>query len=141
MIEYTEDPKDQYLEIRVKGTVDKSDMERVQQLLAPRLEQWENIHMLKVVKDFDGMTMEAVWEDLKLALNNIGHLSHIKKCAVVVDQDWMEKVGRVFSQLMKGEVEFFDEDEVEEARTWLRPDVRSKSASKRSSSSEMSASH
>jgi hypothetical protein len=104
--------------VRLAGKVDKEDYE---QTLIPAvnamIEAHGKVRLLYVLDDdFDGYSLGAMWQDTKLGMGNFREWERI---AVVTDADWLEKAVQAFGWVMPGEVRAYDDDDLEEARTWV----------------------
>ena len=69
-----------------------------------------------VIRDFDGMTGGALWQDLKLGVE---HLHAWKRIALVTDIDWMSYLTSLFGWMTPGETKTFPLDREREAITWV----------------------
>src|ERR1700679_3101688 len=69
---------------------------------------------------FEGREPRAWLEDAKTGLE-LGFLKHSawKRSAIVSDADWVKKAFRMFAWMTPGEVEVFDLDQEDEARSWV----------------------
>jgi hypothetical protein len=66
--------------------------------------------------DFDSFSLQAAWAQTRALA---GHRKGWSKVAVVSDADWLEHGGKAFDWLMSGDLRVFDDDDLDEARTWL----------------------
>ena len=80
------------------------------------LDRGEELRVLLVFAQWDGMSGGALWEDLKLGVE---HLTRWKKIALVTDVDWMVDVTRFFGWMTPGELKHFPTTEREEALAWV----------------------
>ncbi len=118
MIEQLTDLPDRILGLKASGEVTADDYKQV---LVPALEeklsQHRKVRLLYVIGDgFKGYTSGAAWEDAKVGMK---HLTAFERVAVVTDVDWIENMVKAFGFVMPGEVRVFDDDDLEEARTWI----------------------
>jgi hypothetical protein len=74
------------------------------------------VRFLIVMRDFDGMTGGALWEDLKVG---VGHLQAWKKTALVTDIAWMAHLTGLFGWMTPGETRTFPLSEQQNAVSWL----------------------
>jgi SpoIIAA-like len=76
--------------------------------------------VLFVLTDFDGLELDATFEDLKTGLGvEFAHRKDWKRLAVVTDVDWVASAMRMFAWAMPGELKVFDDlDELDEAKAW-----------------------
>lgn len=119
MIIYKEDAERNYIEIRVSGQVTKEDFLETLEKIKPRMMHWKNIRILEIVENLDGIDGEALLQDIRFAMKNIGLLKHFEKAAVVADEKWLRALTRAADPLMRAEVRAYTPEQVEEARAWL----------------------
>lgn len=119
MILYTEDAERNYIEIKVSGQVTKEEFLETLEKIKPRMMHWQNIRILEVVENLEGVDGEAFIQDIRFAMKNIGLFRHFEKCAVVADEKWLRALTRAADPLMRAEVRAYRPDQIEEARAWL----------------------
>ena len=68
-----------------------------------------------VIREFDGVSAGAMWEDLKMGVE---HFAGWRRIALVTDVDWMRHMTTMFGWMMPGEVKHFALDEQESAVAW-----------------------
>ena len=73
------------------------------------------VRFLIVMRDFDGMSGGAVWQDLKVGFE---HLRAWKRIALVTDITWMRDMTSMFGWMTPGEVKTFRLAELDEAASW-----------------------
>jgi len=64
--------------------------------------------------EFDGWDLRAAWDDLKLGLK---HNREFSKVAIYGNKKWQERIAKVGSWFISGEVKFFEDSN--EALEWL----------------------
>ena len=74
------------------------------------------IRFLMVMRDFDGISGGAVWQDLKVGFE---HLRGWKRIALVTDIGWMRHATDLFGWMTPGETKTFALDEHDQAIRWL----------------------
>ncbi|MFF7442723.1 STAS/SEC14 domain-containing protein [Streptomyces sp. NPDC008122] len=74
------------------------------------------VRFLLVVRDFDGMSGGALWEDLKVGIE---HLRAWKRVALVTDIEWMTHVTSLFGWMTPGETKSFPLAARDEALAWV----------------------
>lgn len=62
------------------------------------------VRFLIVMRDFDGFTASALWQDLKVGVE---HLTSWKRIALVTDIDWMTHLTSLFGWMTPGDVKTF----------------------------------
>ena len=74
------------------------------------------IRFLLVMKDFDGMSGGALWQDLKMGFE---HLKSWKRIALVTDIPWVTHLTALFGWMTPGETRTFPMAERDAALTWV----------------------
>ena len=74
------------------------------------------VRFVIVMRDFDGMSGGAVWQDLKVGIE---HLRSWKRIALVTDISWMEHITALFGWMTPGEVRHFPLAQRNEAIAWV----------------------
>ena len=98
------------------GKIDAADYRDV---ILPALEQAArtgDIRFLIVMRDFDGISGGAVWQDLKIGIE---HLRSWKRIALVTDIDWMSHLADLFGWMTPGETRTFPLEEQDQATRWV----------------------
>ncbi len=88
-------------------------------VILPALEeaaQTGDVRFLIVMRDFDGMTGGAIWQDLKVGID---HLRAWKRTALVTDIEWMTSLTHLFGWMTPGETRTFSLDQRDQAVKWL----------------------
>jgi len=75
-----------------------------------------DIRFLIVMRDFDGMSGGALWQDLKVGVE---HLRSWKRIALVTDIGWMTHATDLFGWMTPGETKTFPLAERDEAIHWV----------------------
>jgi len=73
------------------------------------------VRFVIVMRDFDGMSGGAVWQDLKVGFE---HLRSWKRVALVTDIAWMRDLTSLFGWMTPGEVKTFSLAQQDEAIAW-----------------------
>lgn len=79
------------------------------------VDRGEELRLVLVFEQWDGMSANALWEDLKLGVE---HLTRWNKIALVTDVDWMVNVTRLFGWMTPGELKHFPLASREDAVAW-----------------------
>ena len=95
--------------------------EEMQRLVIPQVEaallEHERIKALVVLQpDFEGLSLEAAWDDTNLGLR---HWDGFERLAVVTDLGWVRQATRALALLLPYPVQQFNLSNVEGARRWL----------------------
>ena len=75
-----------------------------------------DLRFLIVMRDFDGITGGAVWQDLKVGFE---HLHSWKRIALVTDISWMSHLTDLFGWMTPGETKTFSVGEKDLAIEWV----------------------
>jgi len=73
------------------------------------------VRFLIVMRDFDGMSGGALWQDLKVGIE---HLRAWKRIALVTDIEWMRRLTDLFGWMTPGETKTFPLTQLDEAAAW-----------------------
>jgi SpoIIAA-like len=88
-------------------------------VVMPALEQAAkagDVRFIIVMRDFDGMTGGALWQDLKMGVE---HLRSWKRIALVTDIGWMTHATELFGWMTPGETKTFPLDQQDQAIQWV----------------------
>jgi SpoIIAA-like len=88
-------------------------------VVLPALEQATktgDVRFVIVMRDFDGMSGGAIWQDLKMGIE---HLRSWKRIALVTDINWMTHATDLFGWMTPGETKTFALDQEEQAIQWV----------------------
>tara|TARA_R110002020_G_scaffold108200_1_gene250832 strand:+ start:78 stop:449 length:372 start_codon:yes stop_codon:yes gene_type:complete len=117
MIKFIPFKSDRVVGIRFDGKIDGSELATALVPLKARLERHDNIRLYLEINDFEGMTAEAFFKDVKFSLSNA---RQIEKEAVVTDQTWLKNSAAVIGAVFPGvDVKTFTMAENEAARQWI----------------------
>ena len=75
-----------------------------------------DVRFLIVMRDFDGITGGAMWQDLKMGIE---HLRSWKRIALVTDISWMSHLTDLFGWMTPGETRTFPLDQKDQAIQWV----------------------
>lgn len=116
MLTYREDADLGTAEVVIDGRVSRQEFERVAGRLEALIERHGKVRVLEFIKDFEGMDVDAFWEDIKFTLR---HLNDFSRCAIVTDKNWINLWSELIQPFIRCEVEHFEPHEIEAARAWL----------------------
>ena len=88
-------------------------------IVLPALEQAASagdIRFMLVMRDFDGMSGGAIWQDLKMGIE---HLRSWKRIALVTDIGWMTHATELFGWMTPGQTKTFPLNQQIEATEWV----------------------
>ena len=81
-----------------------------------RAAQTGEVRFVIVIRDFQGMSGGAVWQDLKMGIE---HLRAWKRIALVTDIEWMTRLTDLFGWMTPGETKTFPLAQRDEAVKWV----------------------
>ena len=116
MLEPIADLPEGVIGFTVTGTLEAEDYRDV---LLPALEQAAahgGIRILIEMPEFEGFSPGAIWQDLKMGVEN---WSKWQRMALVTDVDWMRHGVEWFGWMTPGEVKHFPIAERDAAIAWL----------------------
>jgi hypothetical protein len=73
------------------------------------------VRIVIVIPSFDGLSAEAMWEDLKMGVSK---LRVWKRIALVTDVEWMRQMTSMFGWMTPGDVKHFPLAERDAAIAW-----------------------
>jgi SpoIIAA-like len=76
-----------------------------------------DVRCVIVIRDFDGLTGGALWQDLKMGVE---YLHGWKKIALVTDIGWMSHAADLFGWMTPGETKTYSLDRRDEAIAWVQ---------------------
>jgi len=109
--------RDNIYRLELQGTLRKLDLEQVQERLAREMGLLGGVKLLFVLNGFDGWEPHANWNDLSFYVKNG---DRIERIAIVGPERWRgETLMFAGADLRRAPVEFFREEALATARTWL----------------------
>lgn len=120
MVERMDDVPAGVIGLRASGKLTKEDYTEV---LEPALKEAMGSGEARVVfvlTDFDGLDLDAAFEDIKTGLGvEFARRKEWKRLTLVTDIDWVARAMRMFAWAMPGELAVYDDlDKLEEAKSW-----------------------
>jgi hypothetical protein len=110
-------PNDQsdVIEVQVADKVTAQDLKLFEEYFNHKKEVHDKVNLLMVVNEI-GYTPQGLFEDIKF---DTRHWNDFNKIAVVSDKKWLELSTKVANALPSVEVEHFNLDEKDQAKSWL----------------------
>jgi SpoIIAA-like len=116
MIEELSDMPPGVIGFEVAGKLQAEDYRDTVLPALERAAETGEVRFLIVMRDFDGMSGGAVWQDLKVGVE---HLRAWKRIALVTDISWMHHLTDLFGWMTPGQTKTFPVSEIEEAIAWV----------------------
>lgn len=117
MLEFIKFDAPHVIGLRIDGRIEKSDILEAIEAVKPMMADHDAIHIYVEMESFDGVSLEAMWEDLCFALPNLGHF---KRKAVVSSEDWVETATAIGDRLFPNiKVRCFTPEEKDAAIKWI----------------------
>ena len=118
MLEIIDIGAENVLACRMDGKIELDDIERVKTRVAEILAHHDKVRVYVEMESFDGISFQALWEDLKLGFHNLKSFSHK---AVVSDKKWVANIAKVADKLFGSiELKHFTPEERDDALAWIK---------------------
>jgi hypothetical protein len=118
MIELIETGSTKAIGIRISGKIEKADMEKMIKQAEVKFAQNEKLGIYVELESFEGISFEALIQDLKFALPNI---KRFHKKAVVSRREWLGKIAEISDRVLPGiEIRHFPLAQKEDAMEWVK---------------------
>ncbi len=106
-----------FLSLKAQGKLTHADYEVITPMIDSAL---EGVKSPKINAFIDGTELEgwearAMWDDFKIGLK---HGSEFEKVAIYGNKKWQERLSKIGSWFISGQVRFFEDDK--EALSWLK---------------------
>ena len=103
--------------INIDGKISTEDIETITSQVEEQLKSYPKLRAYVEVKQLGGISLEALFKDLKFAFK---HINHFEKKAVVCDPSWLTQFATLSSKLFPMiEVKCFSWSEQDQARDWV----------------------
>ncbi|WP_416306424.1 STAS/SEC14 domain-containing protein [Neptunicella sp. SCSIO 80796] len=105
-----------FLFLKASGKLTHDDYQIITPMLESALESVKqpSVNVLIDGTELQGWEMRAAWDDLKLGLK---HGNEFNKVAIFGDKDWQERIAKIGSWFISGEVKYFHDAAA--ALSWL----------------------
>jgi hypothetical protein len=105
-----------FLSLKAIGKLTHGDYQMITPLIDSALEGVKDpkINVIVDGTELEGWEPRAAWDDFKLGLK---HGREFEKIAIVGNKKWQERIAKVGSWFISGEVKYFESDS--EALSWL----------------------
>ncbi|HEY6472702.1 MAG TPA: STAS/SEC14 domain-containing protein [Acidimicrobiales bacterium] len=116
MIKELSDLPDGVTGFEIAGKVRAEDYRDVVLPAVERAAAAGEVRFLIVIREFDGMSGGALWEDLKVGME---HFRSFKRIGVITDVGWVHHLTGLFGWMTPGETKTFSLAERDEAIAWV----------------------
>ncbi len=116
MIRVLNDMPDGVIGFEASGRLEADDYRTVILPALARAAESGEVRFLIVMRDFQGMSGGALWQDLKIGVE---HLRAWKRIALVTDIEWMHHLTDLFGWMTPGETKTFSLANRDEAVSWV----------------------
>lgn len=106
-----------FVRIIVSERLTNEDYERLHPELDAEIERHGEVRLVWDMRDFEGWTPGALWEDAKLDLR---HNSDVSRLAMIGETRWQEWMARLTKPFDHAQVHYFDAADRETAYEWIR---------------------
>lgn len=109
------------LAYHVEGKVEREDVDRVFAEMDRKLASDEKLRVYAEVESMTGVSLDALWQDVRLGIQRWSALSRIDRAALVTDLGWLRRATIWEDRLLRGiHLRTFPLAERDEARAWVR---------------------
>lgn len=117
MIYVMESQTDSTIEIEMNGKMTKANFEKLAPAIKSKIDKYNKVNAIITVNQARGMTIGGFIEELKLGLK---FLRDFEKIAIIGNREMLQKIVEAEAKILKLNMKYFDENNVEKARQWLR---------------------
>ena len=119
MIEIYPSP-DHVAAFRISGRLTGADYETVSTDVKARLARHQRLGILVDLTDFEDITPEAAWKDIRFSLSLIGDLRRFPREAVISDKQWVRTLAKIADPLLPHvTIRVFGSAERDAALAWV----------------------
>ena len=117
MLTMMEQSTESCLGIKVSGTLEAGEHEKVKPVLSNAIKAHGTVNLVIYIEDFEGYSdADALRQDVQMALDEY---RDVAKVAIVGTEDWQAWVAKIIDPLTLGTDErFFEPDQMDDAWTW-----------------------
>lgn len=109
--------QEQEIWMKINGQVSVADYDKLQSLILSSLAEYNDCQILIILNNFKGWSKDDKWDEILFMQE---HQDKVQKIAIVGDEKWKDEVfmftGKPFR---KTEIEFFPENQLNQAKQWL----------------------
>ena len=109
--------KGNLVRVEVSGQLTQDDYDALVPSWRATIARHGTMRMLFVMRDFEGWTPQAAWEDFRFDLK---HHQQVERIAMVGEKQWQHWMTKIASWFVDPEVRYFDATQENEAESWVR---------------------
>ena len=117
MVEILEENKGNIVATKATGKLTAADYRKLLPLLNEKEKEFLKIRWYFEMNHFEGWAPKAGWEDLKF---DVKHADQMEKIAMVGGKKWEELLTNLMKPFTTAEVKFYDLEQKEQAKEWIR---------------------
>lgn len=110
------EPEPRVIRAAVAGQLEEHDYRLLTSQVEQLLEKHASLRILVQLRQFEGWSPGAVWEDVKLGYR---HFSDFERLAVVGDKYWEEWMVRLARPFTLAETRYFEPPDIDQALEWI----------------------
>ncbi len=120
MIDYREEPQTNIAEITIDGPISRQAYDDVCAQLVALIERKGRVRLLEHIRDIGKFDLSIIPADIAFSFHHIKDISH---CAIVSDAAGLDWLAKVLDPLFTCKVRYFEEEDLDMARHWVRTDA------------------
>lgn len=93
------------------------DYDRLIPILEEKIRSYGTIRWYFEMREFEGWSLSALWQDLKFDFRNKNNMERI---AMVGNKDWEKQITLLMKPFKGATVEYFETSDREEAKNWIQ---------------------
>lgn len=111
---------DKYLHLKVSGKLTHLDYaEHLIPTIETAITNSGKVRVLLEINDFQGWELRAAWDDFNVGIK---HRKDFDKIAILGDRNWQKLIVKFFALFLKGETNFYSNNQYQDAHNWLSSD-------------------
>ena len=95
----------------------QEDYDRLIPLLQEKIRSFGTIRWYFEMRDFEGWSLSAMWQDIKFDFKNLENLERI---AMVGDKKWEKELTQLMKPFTRATIRYFNLTEKDEAKNWIQ---------------------
>lgn len=116
MVQILHSEKDNLISVKLTGKISENDVEKIHPIIHRIIEKGKKVDFYFEMEDFEGYTLQGLWEDLKV---DSSHITDYGRMAFVGENKWQEWAAKATDFFTSSEVKFFEKKSKEQAKNWI----------------------